>query len=311
MQRAVARASSATAARSAAPAASCAMAHAGAGATGQHAAHAAALQCRPYACMRGSLQTVRCSHAGFARSREHAWANGHALGHDSHANGATATIINGHAAMEILPTTAASLPQTFQTYDDEDVATHAPRRMHSPAASTSKPALKYETIMLKVSGEALQGSLGFGVDATVMRAVAEEVQRLVHHGVRVAIVVGGGNYFRGANAWQGLERATADYVGMLATVMNALQLQGALEGLGVDTRVQVRRHWVMWWQPVGPGAGAEAGLAQGQVTNWLHQRCGPAQLGFVGCTVDVCSLPYIALMVGWPVPQWASATSAC
>ncbi len=63
-----------------------------------------------------------------------------------------------------------------------------------------------------------QGSLGFGVDASVMRMVAEEVKELVQAGVRVAIVVGGGNYFRGANAWQGLDRATADYVGMLATV---------------------------------------------------------------------------------------------
>ena len=80
-----------------------------------------------------------------------------------------------------------------------------------------------------------------------MRSVAEEVKELVDAGVKVAIVVGGGNYFRGANAWQGLDRATADYVGMLATVMNALQLQGALEGLGVDTRVQVR----------GGGMGAE------------------------------------------------------
>ena len=98
--------------------------------------------------------------------------------------------------------------------------------------------LKYKTIMLKVSGEALQGKLGFGVDAEVMRSVAEEVKHLVAAGVRVCIVVGGGNYFRGANAWKGLDRASADYVGMLATVMNALQLQGALEGLGVDTRVQ-------------------------------------------------------------------------
>ena len=83
-----------------------------------------------------------------------------------------------------------------------------------------------------------QGTLGFGVDSIVLRSVAEEVKDLVDMGVKVAIVVGGGNYFRGANAWQGLDRATADYVGMLATVMNALQLQGALEGLGVDTRVQ-------------------------------------------------------------------------
>jgi len=100
------------------------------------------------------------------------------------------------------------------------------------------PSLKYKTIMLKLSGEALQGSLGFGVDASVLRSVAGEVRALVDVGVRVSIVVGGGNYFRGANAWDGLERASADYVGMLATVMNALQMQGALESIGVDTRVQ-------------------------------------------------------------------------
>ena len=112
------------------------------------------------------------------------------------------------------------------------------KRSNETSSSDGSLKLKYKTIMLKVSGEALQGKLGFGVDADVMRSVAEEVKQLVTAGVRVCIVVGGGNYFRGANAWKGLDRASADYVGMLATVMNALQLQGALEGLGVDTRVQ-------------------------------------------------------------------------
>jgi uridylate kinase len=79
--------------------------------------------------------------------------------------------------------------------------------------------------MLKVSGEALQGSKGFGLDPSVVEAIALEIKAARQHGIQVAVVVGGGNYFRGASAWKGLERATADYVGMLATVMNALCLQ--------------------------------------------------------------------------------------
>ncbi|EIE25159.1 uridylate kinase [Coccomyxa subellipsoidea C-169] len=92
--------------------------------------------------------------------------------------------------------------------------------------------------MLKLSGEALQGGMGFGVDPKVLTAVAREVGTAAKQGVEVAIVVGGGNYFRGTSAWDGLERATADYVGMLATCMNALMLQSALEKQGVATRVQ-------------------------------------------------------------------------
>ncbi|WIA08562.1 hypothetical protein OEZ86_011154 [Tetradesmus obliquus] len=92
--------------------------------------------------------------------------------------------------------------------------------------------------MLKVSGEALQGSLGFGMDPSVLEAIAAEIKAARAHGIQIAVVVGGGNYFRGASAWAGLERATADYVGMLATVMNALCLQAALENLGITSRVQ-------------------------------------------------------------------------
>lgn len=92
------------------------------------------------------------------------------------------------------------------------------------AADASKVAI-YKRIMLKVSGEALQGSKGFGLDPSVVEAIALEIKAARQHGIQVAVVVGGGNYFRGASAWAGLERATADYVGMLATVMNALCLQ--------------------------------------------------------------------------------------
>lgn len=113
------------------------------------------------------------------------------------------------------------------------------RSAHSGAYSESKIAcLKYKRVMLKVSGEALQGNQGFGVDPVVLQAVSDEIAAAHRAGVQIAVVVGGGNYFRGAKAWKGLERATADYVGMLATVMNALCLQGALESSGVETRVQ-------------------------------------------------------------------------
>lgn len=97
---------------------------------------------------------------------------------------------------------------------------------------------RYKRVMLKVSGEALAGSQAFGMDPSVLEAIANEIKAAREHGIQVAVVVGGGNYFRGASAWAGLERATADYVGMLATVMNALCLQAALENVGITSRVQ-------------------------------------------------------------------------
>ncbi|MEZ4384446.1 MAG: UMP kinase [Nannocystaceae bacterium] len=96
----------------------------------------------------------------------------------------------------------------------------------------------YSRILLKLSGEALQGSQGYGVDAEVLRAMAGEIGELVELGVEVAIVIGGGNIFRGMSAAaSGMDRASADYMGMLATVMNSLALQDALEQRGVYTRV--------------------------------------------------------------------------
>jgi uridylate kinase len=104
----------------------------------------------------------------------------------------------------------------------------------------SRPLNPYPArrVMLKVSGEALEGSMGFGIDPAVLRSIAKEVSAAASEGVEIAIVVGGGNFFRGVDRWDGLERASADYVGMLATVMNAICLQSALEAEGVATRVQ-------------------------------------------------------------------------
>ncbi|MDI3537993.1 MAG: uridylate kinase [Bacillota bacterium] len=101
------------------------------------------------------------------------------------------------------------------------------------------PQPKYKQVILKLSGEALAGERGFGLDPKVVRSIAQEVKEVHDLGVRVGIVVGGGNIWRGvAGSEMGIDRATADYMGMLATVINALALQDALEKVGVDTRVQ-------------------------------------------------------------------------
>ncbi len=97
----------------------------------------------------------------------------------------------------------------------------------------------YKKIVLKLSGEALAGELGYGIDPKVMQSIALQIKEVVEHGVEVAIVVGGGNIWRGiAGSAKGMDRATADYMGMLATVMNSLALQDALEAEEVITRVQ-------------------------------------------------------------------------
>jgi len=99
--------------------------------------------------------------------------------------------------------------------------------------------MKYRRILLKMSGEALAGEKGFGIDAQRLRYYAEEIRSVTQLGVQVAVVIGGGNLFRGIEgSEQGLDRAQADYMGMLATVINALALQNALEQIGVPTRVQ-------------------------------------------------------------------------
>jgi uridylate kinase len=108
-------------------------------------------------------------------------------------------------------------------------------------AESTSPIVRprYRRILLKVSGEVLMGDAGYGVDMQTVGAVAEDVAEIVRCGVELCLVIGGGNIFRGlSTAARGMERASADYMGMLATVMNALAMQNALEKIGVDTRVQ-------------------------------------------------------------------------
>jgi uridylate kinase len=98
---------------------------------------------------------------------------------------------------------------------------------------------QYKRILLKLSGEVLAGEKDFGIDPTVIRQIAQEIKEVKNLGVEVAIVIGGGNIFRGvAASSKGMDRASADYMGMLATVLNGLALQDALEKIDVHTRVQ-------------------------------------------------------------------------
>ncbi|KUF11916.1 UMP kinase [Pseudoponticoccus marisrubri] len=105
-------------------------------------------------------------------------------------------------------------------------------------SQSDTPKTTFRRVMLKISGEALMGDQGFGLHPPTVQRIAREVQSVHEMGVEICMVIGGGNIFRGlAGSAQGMERTTADYMGMLATVMNALAMQSALEGLGVFTRV--------------------------------------------------------------------------
>ncbi|MFD1018214.1 UMP kinase [Thalassobacillus hwangdonensis] len=98
---------------------------------------------------------------------------------------------------------------------------------------------RYRRIVLKLSGEALSGDQGFGLDPKIVQSVAKQVKEIAELGVEVAVVVGGGNIWRGkVGSEMGMDRANADYMGMLATVMNSLALQDSLENIGIPTRVQ-------------------------------------------------------------------------
>jgi len=101
------------------------------------------------------------------------------------------------------------------------------------------PLPAYKRVVLKLSGEALAGELGYGIDPKVISSVANQIKEIVELGVQVAVVVGGGNIWRGlSGSSKGMDRATADYMGMLATIMNSLAMQDGLEKVNVPTRVQ-------------------------------------------------------------------------
>lgn len=105
-------------------------------------------------------------------------------------------------------------------------------------APSSTSGAQYKRVLIKISGEALMGSQGFGLHPPTVERLAKEIKEVHDLGVEICLVIGGGNIFRGLQgSAQGMERTTADYMGMLATVMNALAMQGALESLGVFTRV--------------------------------------------------------------------------
>lgn len=98
---------------------------------------------------------------------------------------------------------------------------------------------KYKRVILKLSGEALAGANGYGIDPAIIKSISKQIKEVVELGVEVAVVVGAGNIWRGKTGSEmGMDRATADYMGMLATVMNALALQDSLESIDVETRVQ-------------------------------------------------------------------------
>ena len=101
-----------------------------------------------------------------------------------------------------------------------------------------RQALKYRRVLIKISGEALMGSSGYGIDSDTVQQSASDIKVIHRRGLEICLVIGGGNIFRGiAGATRGMERASADYMGMLATVINALATQDALENAGVPTRV--------------------------------------------------------------------------
>src|SRR5579875_2587399 len=112
----------------------------------------------------------------------------------------------------------------------------APGREVEPMSTSLSP--RYARILVKLSGEALLGDADYGIDPAVLKRIAGEIREIAQMGVQVAVVIGGGNIFRGAGlARAGMDRVTADQMGMLATVMNALAMQDALESLGLQSRV--------------------------------------------------------------------------
>jgi uridylate kinase len=108
-----------------------------------------------------------------------------------------------------------------------------------PSERSTPPKPKYERVLLKLSGEALMGEGRYGISSKTLGAIAHDVKDVVDMGVQVALTIGGGNIFRGVSgATEGMDRSSADYMGMLATVINSMALQDALEKIGVQTRVQ-------------------------------------------------------------------------
>jgi uridylate kinase len=122
--------------------------------------------------------------------------------------------------------------------------------MSKAAKSVSREKPAYQRVLIKISGEALMGDRPYGQDFEIISRIADDIKAVVDRGVQVCLVVGGGNIYRGISATQhGMERASADYMGMLATVLNALAMQNALEQKGCQTRVQSAIHMMEICEP--------------------------------------------------------------
>ncbi|MFM9890826.1 MAG: UMP kinase [Rickettsiales bacterium] len=110
--------------------------------------------------------------------------------------------------------------------------------MTATPLAQSTPSPKYQRVLIKVSGEALMGDKGYGQDLATIQRISQDIKQVADLGVQVCVVVGGGNIFRGiSGAAQGMERSSADYMGMLATILNALAIQNILDQTGIETRV--------------------------------------------------------------------------
>ena len=148
-------------------------------------------------------------------------------------------------------------------------------------------APKFRRILLKVSGEALMGAQNFGIDIETVERIAADIKEASDVGAQVCLVIGGGNIFRGlAGAAKGIDRATADYMGMLATVMNALAMQAALERAGLPTRVQsaipmMTRLRALYPPPRDPAYGKGPGrhICRRHRQSLLHDRHGGSTAG--------------------------------
>ena len=156
-------------------------------------------------------------------------------------------------------------------------------------------------ILLKLSGEVIMGDQGFGIDPAYVLRLAEEVKAAKETGLEICLVIGGGNIFRGmAGAAQGMDRAQADYMGMLATVMNALAMQSALEQLGVDTRVQSAIQMDQVCEPVIRRR-AERHLAKGRIVIFAAGVGAPYFTTDSGAALRAAELRCDALLKGTSV----------
>jgi uridylate kinase len=163
------------------------------------------------------------------------------------------------------------------------------------------PAPRFKRILLKLSGEALMGDSAFGIDPETVARMAAEVKAAKETGLELCLVIGGGNIFRGmAGAAKGMDRAQADYMGMLATVMNALAMQNALEQLGVDTRVQSAIQMDTVCEPVIRRR-AERHLAKGRVVIFAAGVGSPYFTTDSGAALRAAEMKCDALLKGTSV----------